>query len=369
MYNVFLSHNRLQKPWVRNFYQFLVSRGLSVFFDEQSIAPGNNIVRAIEEAVQQSQHIVLILTPSSLASQWVAMETQLTIHDDPDAKKGRLVPILLEPVDFEKVRPSVRSLNCIDLTRAELREQRLRFLLRHIGVHDIDTVPSEQLEDILRISPKHEFTPLIVGGVNEVVEWGWDGVKLLDEFIRLDYETIEELVPTHEGHSKQWAPIFMNHPDTWRMLITGPQRIVGYWHFAPLFPEDYEVAKTGSLLDSEITADKVQLFELPGWYNIYFVQICLLPQYRTPRNLRLLFQTIFGVLDSLATEGIFVREVCANAYTHIGHSLCKSFRLEYVREHNDHGSIYVGSVYRVLQHPLVSAFPMLQKRYEEQKKA
>jgi hypothetical protein len=369
MYDVFLSHNRLQKPWVRTLYEFLTARGLSVFFDEESIPPGTNIVRGIEEGLEQSRHVVLVLSPSSVASKWVAMETQLTVHDDPDARRGTLVPVLIEHVDFDKLRPSVRSVNCIDLTDEERREERIRFLLRHIGVRNIDAVPSAQLQGLLSVARKGGASALSLAGVGEVLRWGWDGIRLLDEFIRLDYETLDELVPAHEGHSKQWAPIFMNHPDTWRMLISGPETIAGYWHFAPLFPDDHELAKSGSLVDSEITADRVQLFELPGYYNVYFVQICLLPQFRSARNIRLLFHSVFSVLDSLALDGIFISQICANAYTDVGRALCKSFRLQYLREHKEHGSLYVGSVRDVLQCPIASSFPMLQKRYKEQETA
>ncbi len=189
----------------------------------------------------------------------------------------------------------------------------------------------------------------------------------MDEFIRLDYETIDGLVDAHEGHSAQWAPTFMNHPDTWRMLFSEPERIAGYWHFAPLFPDDYEMAKQGILRDSEITADRVQLFEFPGWYDIYFVQICLLPRYRNRTNIQKLFDSVFHVIAGLATDKIFVREICANAYTEVGRSLCKSFRLQYLKEHRDHGWVYGGTMMDALNAPVTSRFKQLLEYYKKER--
>lgn len=365
MYDVFLSHNRIQKPWVRRLYEFLVKQGLSVFFDELSILPGANILSSIEQGIEQSRYIILILSPSSLNSKWVGMETQFTIHNDPNARLGSLVPVIIEKIDPDKLRLSVRTLNCIDLTKKESRLERLKLILKHIGVKGIEKIPSEELQLLLSFEDMKEDNSLNVAGVDEVIEWGWDGIKLLEEFIHLDYQTVEDLVPAHEGQPEQWAPIFMHHPDSWRMLISSPEKIVGYWHFAPLFPEEFKLAINGILFDSQITADKIQIFELPGIYDIYFVQICLLPNYRTPKNVKLLFETFFSVLDNLSSENIFFRNICANAYTKSGHSLCKTFGLKYTREHHQHGSIYLGSIYDLLKTDVASSFTMLKKKYTQ----
>jgi hypothetical protein len=54
-YDVFVSHNRKNKPWVRMFVALLRNEGLSVFFDEDSIPFGRDIVHAIEEGKKGGQ--------------------------------------------------------------------------------------------------------------------------------------------------------------------------------------------------------------------------------------------------------------------------------------------------------------------------
>ena len=107
MFDVFLSHNRRQKPWVREFAQVLKAAGLKIFFDEESISPGEDIVRALESALENSKRVVFVITPSSLESDWVALETASAIYSDPAASKGKLVPVMLEGVDPKKIPLSI----------------------------------------------------------------------------------------------------------------------------------------------------------------------------------------------------------------------------------------------------------------------
>ena len=365
MYDVFLSHNRRQKPWVREFYRFLIKHGLKVFFDEDSIAPGESIIEAIERGIESSRHVVLILSPESLQSQWVAMETAWALHDAPGKK---VVPVILEEIDLQKVRLGVRTLNAVNLSAPTLREERLRFLLRHLCVENADQLPASELGELLKTTDSSFSEQLQVADINDVLKWQWDGRKLLEKLIKLDYSTIEEkLNLLNEGDEDQWGPVFMNNPETWRLLITEPENIVGYWHIAPLFPTEYESAKRGQLLDSQITADTVQLFGNSDLYNIYFVQVCLHPQYRRPRQVRLLFETFFEVLDTLAADGIFISEICANAFTNVGVSLCRSFNLEWICKHSQHGEMYLGQISAVLKHSLARRFPELQRRYAKER--
>lgn len=363
MYDVFLSHNRQQKPWVREFCQILRKGGLTVFFDEDSIEPGDSIVRAIEQAIVNSRHVILLISPASISSKWVAMETALTIYCDPDASGKVLIPIILESVDFALIRPSVRALNCVDLTDIRTRVAHFQQLLRYLRIPPtlISTLPP--WPEIGTIEKVIQIPSLIVADINDVMSWGWNGRRLLDELIRLDYQTMEGLTQDHEGQTSQWDPVFMDHPDTWRLLVNAPGNIVGYWHFVPLFDTDYNLAKQGQLMDSQITTDKVRLFELPGCYDIYFVSICIQSRYRRTPAVRLLFNSILDVFADLANEGVSIREVCTNAYTPSGVALCKSLGLIYVRDHIDHGRIFLTQFSSLIQHDLFKRYPELQELY------
>lgn len=363
MYDIFLSHNRQQKSWVREFCQILRDRGLNVFFDEDSISPGENVVRAIERAIEDSRHVVLVISPSSMTSDWVAMEAAITVYRDPKASKRILLPVMLESIDLGSVPLSMRVLNFINLTNQATRDAEFRRLLSCMGIA-LDQIPSAPpWSQENKIIEESTLSFLTVADIDNVISWGWDGKKLLDELIKLDYQTIDDLTPDHEGHTNQWAPVFMDHPDTWRLLIAGPERIVGYWHFVPLFKMDYEKAKEGRLADSQITTDIVRVCELPGWYDIYFVSICALPIYRRTLRMRPLFKSFFDVATELALEGVFIKEICTNAYTPSGEALCKDLGFNFITSHIDHGKIYGGQFIDLLNHDLSNGHHELKRLY------
>jgi TIR domain-containing protein len=135
-WDVFVSHNRRQKPWVRQMVRQLRECGLQVFFDEDSdsIPPGSPVLETLEQGLQNSKHLIFVITPSSVASDWVSLELSITLHQDPAAKKGLLIPLLLEKTPDSDIRASVRRLQRIDLTNIETRTSQYHALLRHLGV-------------------------------------------------------------------------------------------------------------------------------------------------------------------------------------------------------------------------------------------
>jgi hypothetical protein len=204
---------------------------------------------------------------------------------------------------------------------------------------------------------------LFIADVNSVLANKWTGAELLEKLIEIDYATIEGLTSDHEGIVEQWSPVFMDHPDTWRLLTNITRDIVGYWHFVPLFADEYRKAKAGLLLDGDIATEKVRIFELPGTYDIYFVSFCLLPKYRRTKALMMLALSLAEVLLQLAKEGVFICEICANAYTGSGEALCKSFGMQAHSPHADHGKIYAGMVVNLVKHELFNGYDELRELY------
>jgi hypothetical protein len=361
LYDVFVSHNRHNKAWVRTFCNFLRFHGLTVFFDEDSIQPGEDVVAAIELALEASRHVILIISPASVASPWVALETAIPAHGDPANLNRTIIPVMLELVPLASLRPFIRRLSIVDLSQEDNRDDRLSYLLKALGI-----VTSESELQRLWQSERPSGTSisaLQVANISDTIAWGWNGDKLLEELIKLDYETIEGLTSDHEGHVAQWAPVFMDHPDTWRLIIERPGVIVGYWHFVPLFEKEMRLAKQGKLLDGDITTDKVRLFELEGQYDIYFVSLCMKAEFKRTFAVSPLLKSLLEVIGNLASQGVFFRDICANAYTASGVSICKSFDFRQLTEHRSHGKIFYRRTYPFPPLKMISQFPDLIKLY------
>jgi hypothetical protein len=139
-YDVFLSHNKADKPWVRDLYSLLEEQGLKVFFDEESIVFGDDTVQALDRALDESRHILLVITPKSMASRWVALETSVSIYADPNAAAKKLIPVLLERTPPKQVPASVRRLNIVDLTDLNNRTTQLKKLLKQLGISSADAL-------------------------------------------------------------------------------------------------------------------------------------------------------------------------------------------------------------------------------------
>lgn len=139
-YDVFLSHNHKNKPWVTEFFEFLKSQGLSVFFDEESIEYGENIVTAIGYGIESSRRIILIITPDSLASPWVALESSTAIYSDPDSRQKKILPVILEEVKESEIGYSIRLLKKANLLEPGMREKTVRKIASQLGIDNADEI-------------------------------------------------------------------------------------------------------------------------------------------------------------------------------------------------------------------------------------
>lgn len=134
LWDVFLSHGRAQKPLVRALVQQWRQLGLSVFLDEDSIQPGEDVITALDRACENSRHTVLLISPEAVASKWADQEIKRAVYVDPAALERRLIPVLLQPVDVSDIPLSVRKLNRTDLTDPTTSRQQYHHLLASLGI-------------------------------------------------------------------------------------------------------------------------------------------------------------------------------------------------------------------------------------------
>lgn len=117
-YDVFISHNRADKDWARHLARSLQRRSirgtkLRVFFDEWSILVGESIPAALRRGLRQSRHVLLVMSPEWVTSEWCQLETDTIIAADPSGRHRRLIPILLRECD---IPADLRRLKYLDFT-------------------------------------------------------------------------------------------------------------------------------------------------------------------------------------------------------------------------------------------------------------
>jgi hypothetical protein len=122
-WRAFISHNKKQRPWVKQVVDQWRGLGLSIFFDEDSIDFGEEVTAGIERGLKGSRHIVLVISPDAVASHWVALETAVGIYGDPEAQARRIIPVEVVPTAKDTIRPAIAILNSIDLTDPNRRRE------------------------------------------------------------------------------------------------------------------------------------------------------------------------------------------------------------------------------------------------------
>jgi hypothetical protein len=122
-YDVFLSHNAKDKVRVRQLAERMRTAGLSVWFDEWIIKPGDDIYLAIEKGLEASRTLVLCMSPAAFESDWVISERNTILFRDPANRSRRFIPVLLADC---KIPDSIRKHAFVDLrTPDETQLERL----------------------------------------------------------------------------------------------------------------------------------------------------------------------------------------------------------------------------------------------------
>lgn len=150
-YHIFLSHNGAQKEWTRRLAERLRQENLSVFFDEDSIKLGEDILFAIESGLKLSRHVLLILSPEAIKSKWVALEYSASLYKDPSAAERVLIPILRKDCDIPLVLGRLKYLDARD----EDFERQLRHLLNGIELVDINSTSVNRQNSDREIQMSH----------------------------------------------------------------------------------------------------------------------------------------------------------------------------------------------------------------------
>jgi hypothetical protein len=101
-YDVFISHNRADKPWAHALADRLSEisynhRPLRPWLDEQVLDPGDAYESELTTALDRSRHLLVALSPESVASRWVKLEVDYFVERDPDC--SRVTTVVLRPCE------------------------------------------------------------------------------------------------------------------------------------------------------------------------------------------------------------------------------------------------------------------------------
>lgn len=94
--DVFLSYSSQDRPFVERLAADLVSYGLKVWWDRWEMRVGDSLVSKIQEGIQSSSWLVVVLSPNSAESSWVKRELASAMAEEIASDQVRVLPALLD---------------------------------------------------------------------------------------------------------------------------------------------------------------------------------------------------------------------------------------------------------------------------------
>lgn len=94
-FDIFLSYKSHDSPWVERLHRKLRQRGARVWLDQNEIRPGDHFAEALENGLESSRSVGLVITKKSMASGWVKEEFYRALSLS-KARHLHLIPILVE---------------------------------------------------------------------------------------------------------------------------------------------------------------------------------------------------------------------------------------------------------------------------------
>jgi formylglycine-generating enzyme required for sulfatase activity len=115
MAQVFISYSRKDVSFVEQLAMDLKNAGLDVWYDVSSLGGGSRWRIEIETAIRNSQFVIVILSPDSMASEWVEREFLFASN-----LKRKIIPLMYRSCDLPL---NYLDLNYIDVQGEKYREE------------------------------------------------------------------------------------------------------------------------------------------------------------------------------------------------------------------------------------------------------
>ena len=99
-FDVFLSHSTADKPWVIKLKDDLLRYGVSAWLDTDEIRPGDLFGKALEQALDNSRAVALVVSPEAIDSGWVEEEyyRALTLAKNKQTP-AQIIPVILRDAE------------------------------------------------------------------------------------------------------------------------------------------------------------------------------------------------------------------------------------------------------------------------------
>lgn len=328
MAQIFLSYNRQDIEIAKMFSDAFESAGLTVWRDLTSLRVGDVYDIKTENALKAASAVVVLWSPRSVASDWVRAEAIVA------RRNNTLVPVMIEdcerPVMFEIVQTA-------DLTnwRGQIDDMNWQTFLADVRQFVSKSAMNVNLPTTLPAVGSSEkysvesFTDIMQGGRS--LNWIASQVDNV-----VDHFPVPEIAGNDFGSPEKWFRIYEQSPESGYALLFKASKIVGYWHCVPVETGFYDRILTGENINSAIEIKHLDTFSFPGDYDIYFVDLFLLPEHKNALTVRLMINSFTSFLRQLASVDIYARRISAHISSEMAEEFCRKLGFKFVTHHQCH---------------------------------
>lgn len=107
MKKVFLSHSNCDKEFVRKLDASFFGNNIETFLDEKDILIGDSIPESIYNGIDESTHLIYVISENSISSGWVTEELSVAKMREKDNNGFKILPVL---IDSSELPTSIRHI-------------------------------------------------------------------------------------------------------------------------------------------------------------------------------------------------------------------------------------------------------------------
>jgi len=140
-HDVFLSYSTKDTAAVHELAERLKRDGLRVWLDAWEIKPGDPILKRVEDGLEASRVLVLVMSQHAFASDWTTLESGTFRFRDPTNKERRFIPLRL---DDAEIKDALKQFAYVDW-RKKADEQYARLLTScRLAMAEIESIPDSK---------------------------------------------------------------------------------------------------------------------------------------------------------------------------------------------------------------------------------
>lgn len=108
----FLSHTTPDRPFADRLVEVLRGQGIRVWYSVTNLVGAQQWHDEIGRALRRCDWFGVVISPAALKSKWLGWEVQYAVRSD--RFSGKIVPILYQPCNAERISWVLPGLQCVD---------------------------------------------------------------------------------------------------------------------------------------------------------------------------------------------------------------------------------------------------------------